>query len=188
MKDIPRETIEKAASGDREAFRQVYETACGFVYTVSLHIVNNETDAEEVTQEVFLKLYRSLKDFQFRSSLKTWLYRVTINAAINAYRKRARDVNRRVDFEDVEPLLEAPAQPMSELDKQDQQNAILALLQPLPPQQRACIILREIEGLSYKEIADSLHTKINTVRTWLRRARERLLAHQKTSEVIHELR
>jgi RNA polymerase sigma-70 factor (ECF subfamily) len=175
MQEISPQIIEQAGAGDRAAFEQIYKAACGFVYTLAWRILENQADAEEVTQEVFIKIYHSLKKFEFRSSFKTWLYRVATNTAINVYRKKAKERSRRFDFDLATKTQEAPDSPLKNLEKQEREKIIQSLLSNLPEKQRACILLRENEGLSYQEIAFTLKTNINTVRTWLKRGRQALL-------------
>jgi RNA polymerase sigma-70 factor (ECF subfamily) len=187
MIQIAQETIVKAARGDMQAFEEIYKAASSFVYTVALRIVNNSADADEVTQDVFIKVHRNLKSFQFRSSFKTWLYRVTTNCAINAYRSRARDYGRRADFDIAEKTVEAPGINQKNLDTQDNQKIVAFLLDKLSPDHRACIVLREIEGFSYDEIAKALNININTVRSRLKRARIALLALNTQGVIKNEL-
>jgi RNA polymerase sigma-70 factor (ECF subfamily) len=181
MEDIPRDILGKAQAGDMKAFERVYRATSGFVYNVALRILHNREEAQEVTQDVFLKIYRNLKYFQFRSSFKTWVYRITMNTAINAYRRVSREINRRQDFQTLENTHPAPDDIEKELTKQEevkeQELRIGSLLSILNPEQRSCIVLREIEGLSYQEISQALNTNINTVRSRLKRAREALLAY-----------
>ncbi|MGB2600326.1 MAG: sigma-70 family RNA polymerase sigma factor [Candidatus Omnitrophota bacterium] len=176
MKDIPKETILQAAEGDLDAFEDIYRVTSGFVYNTALRVVANKEDAEEVTQDVFIKVHRNLKNFHFRSSLKTWIYRITVNTAINKYKKRKREMTRTVEYDDRIEVEGASENAEKELYRKDNEKLIGSLLRMLNPQQRACIVLRSIEGLSYKEIADSLGTNINTVRTRLKRAREKILS------------
>jgi RNA polymerase sigma-70 factor (ECF subfamily) len=187
MKDIPAELIIKASLGDNNAFKEIYQSCSGFVYSVALRIVNNATDAEEVTQEVFIKMYRNLNSFAFRSSFKTWLYRVATNCAINTYRQRAKEKNRSADFEIASSQLEASVSTQPDAPKEEAENMLNKLLSCLSADERACIILREIEGLSYKEIATALKINLNTLRTRLRRAREAILASSKRGVIRNEL-
>jgi len=76
MQDIERELIVRAGEGDMNAFHEIYRRASGFVYSLAYRVVGRKHDAEEVTQDVFLKLHGSLRDFKFESAFKTWLYRV----------------------------------------------------------------------------------------------------------------
>jgi len=180
MEDIQRETIEQAQAGDIAAFERIYRAASGFVYSVALRITNNRQEAQEVAQDVFLKIYHNLKGFQFRSSFKTWVYRVTANTALNAYKKMSRDLNRRQDFDsiiDTQAVSVDTKKEMEERQERDEQKSRLeSLLNSLNPDQRAAIVLREIQGLNYEEISQALNININTVRSRLKRARQALLA------------
>ncbi len=176
MQEIGRELILRAGQGDMRAFRDIYERASGYVYTLAYRVTNTKHDAEEVTQDVFLKLHRSLNSFKFEASFKTWLYRIAVNAALNHAKKRGR-----VTMREVEEVFEDPAtvtQPVARkrLEAEDAEHRLKALLDELNPDQRACIILREIEGMDYREMAQSLGININTVRSRLKRARENLMA------------
>ncbi len=179
MKDIPKDTLIKASNGDREAFEAIYRAVSGFVYSLALRVTRNHADAQEVTQDVFIKIHRSLKSFGFRASFKTWVYRITTNTAINSYRKRIRQMSRQSDFdtaiktEGVEPTVEQT------VDTKNSQEQLMHLLGELNPDQRSCIVLREIEGLSYKEISKTLRININTVRSRLKRARQALMSRAK---------
>ena len=142
---------------------------------MALRITNNGPDAAEATQDVFMKVYRNLKEFQFRSSLKTWIYRITVNTALNYYKKNLRYAGHQVEFD---PAVEygCATDPAEALIEQEEKEKIVSdLLNTLVPQQRACIVLREIEGLSYEEIADTLKINLNTVRSRLKRARQKLM-------------
>jgi RNA polymerase sigma-70 factor (ECF subfamily) len=180
MVDIPREVIELAKAGDLEAFQEIYKAATGFVYNVALRITNNRQEAEEVTQDVFLKVYRNLKDFEFRASLKTWIYRITANTALNAYKRISKVRNRTQGLESIENTVVFSGQADKDIIKHDEQKAneeaLSLLLGRLNADQRSCIVLREIEGLRYEEIARALKININTVRSRLKRAREAMAA------------
>jgi len=188
MIDIPEHLITAAGRGDATAFEAIYKASSGFVYSVALRIIGNTTEAEEVTQEVFVKVYGSLQGFGFRSSFKTWLYKVTMNSALNAYNKRARELGRRADYDEagstaaVEPIAD------SDIDAQETEKRVQQLLDTLTPEHRAVIVLRELEGLSYEEMAAALQININTVRTRLKRAREALMARGKKEVIGHEMR
>ena len=181
MEDIPRDIIEKAQAGDREAFESIYKAASGFVYNVALRITNNREETQEVTQDVFLKVYRHIKDFGFRSSFKTWAYRITVNTALNAHKKATRETDRRQDFETVIETQADPVDTGKQIARQEEaaleKARLEALLNKLNLDQRTCIVLREIEGLSYQEISRVLNINLNTVRSRLKRARETLLAY-----------
>ncbi|MBF0532068.1 MAG: RNA polymerase sigma factor [Candidatus Omnitrophica bacterium] len=168
-------TIRQAASGDITAFEEIYRTWSGYVYNVILRIVGYREDADEVTQEVFLTVYRQLKYFRFQSSFKTWVYRVAVNAALNRVKKTSKERSQMVAYD--ENLTPVAAEPEAEKRAQQEylEQKAKDILDKLNPDQRACVVLRNIEGLSYQEIAAALKININTVRTRLLRARETLL-------------
>ncbi len=91
MGNISRDIIEQAGQGDTEAFEIIYREYSGFVFTLARRVLENSQDAQEVTQDVFITLFHKLNDFRFDSSLKTWIYRISINTAINARNKRSRE-------------------------------------------------------------------------------------------------
>jgi RNA polymerase sigma-70 factor (ECF subfamily) len=183
MEDIPKDLIEQAQAGDMEAFESIYRAASGFVFSVALRITNSTQEAQEVTQDVFVKIYRNLKGFQFRSSFKTWAYRITANTAFNAYKRISREMNRREDFDSVANTEavsdDAKKETATQEERREKEARLESLLTMLNPEQRMCIVLREIEGLSYQEMSEALNLNINTVRSRLKRARETLLAHSK---------
>lgn len=176
MQNIPNDTIIRAAEGDMEAFEEIYRIASGYVYTVALKIAGSREDAEEVTQDVFLSIHKNLKSFRFRSSLKTWIYRITTNRAINAYRKRSKERGRRVTFNDEIDLGDANEVKEDTFEREHNKKLVDSMLESLPQEQRTCVVLKDIEGLKYEEIAKVLRININTVRTRLKRAREKLIA------------
>jgi len=176
MHDISDDILVKASRGDLGAFEAIYKAASGFVYNVAYRVVGRKEDAEEVTQEVFLTVYHKLKDFRFQSSFKTWLYRVTLNSAINYAKKASKERNRTVEYNEDFNAVSVPEEARANMDRAAHQTAIDGLLKMLNPEQRACIVLRNIEGFSYQQIAEALGININTVRSRLKRGRETLMA------------
>jgi len=187
MIDIPASLITGAIQGDSAAFEEVYRLTSSFVYGVALRILANSGDAEEVTQEVFVKIHRSLKDFGFKSSFKTWLYRITTNMAINAYHKRARERGRRADYDEALDIASSDPRVEQGIAGAETEETLHSLLNKLTAEHRAVLVLRELEDLSYGEMAKVLNININTVRTRLKRAREALMAHAKKGVVHHEV-
>ena len=176
MQDVEWELVTRAGRGDMGAFREIYQRVSGYVYTLAYRVVNTKHDAEEVTQDVFLKLHQSLGSFKFESSFKTWLYRIAVNTALNHAKKRSRVTTREVEeiFED--PAVVTQPDATKSIAAGETENQLKILLDQLNPDQRACIVLREIEGLNYQGIATSLGININTVRSRLKRARETLMS------------
>ncbi|MCM8776412.1 MAG: RNA polymerase sigma factor [Candidatus Omnitrophica bacterium] len=186
MEELSEDVLKLAAQGDMTAFRKIYEAVSGFVYSVALRMVRNTADAQEITQDVFLKIYHNLKNFQYRSSFKTWAYQITLNTTLNYCKRLARERNRRTDdsvlaTQGVSPAVE---ERMEQLSREATVQSLLAIL---TPEQRACIVLREIENLSYEEMATVLRLNINTVRTRLKRARQRLIEYAKKGVAQHGL-
>ncbi|HEY8370962.1 MAG TPA: sigma-70 family RNA polymerase sigma factor [Thermodesulfobacteriota bacterium] len=162
--------VTRARNGDREAFRVLVERYEGRAYAIAFGLVGDREDAREIVQEAFLKAYRTLGGFRGDSSFYTWLYRIVVNLAIDARRK-----------EHPSPL-EAPDRledrdspsPSDDAYRSELRAAILAAIDDLPPEQRAAIVLRELEGLSYAEIAEVEQVPIGTVMSRLFYARRKL--------------
>lgn len=175
MQDLSDDILTKASQGDLEAFEVLYKSTAGFVYNVALRIVNNREDAQEVTQEVFLIIYQKLKSFRFESSFKTWIYRITVNYSINFAKKASKMKRKMTEYDDTSVTETVLNNVQTEMDREERNKMIEELLNALNFEQRACVVLRNIEGLSYQQIADTLKVNINTVRSRLKRAREKLL-------------
>lgn len=172
---ITSEVILRAAQGDVGSFEEIYKAASGFVFNVALRVAGNAADAADIAQDVFVKVHRSLGRFEHRSSFKTWLYRITVNAALNHRKSTAKHSGTRADFDDALEYEDKRENVKDALDRKERERTLQALLDRLDEDQRACIVLREIEGLDYSEISEALGVKLNTVRTRLKRAREKLM-------------
>ena len=170
-----------------EAFKEIYDRASGYVYTIAYRVVGAREEAQEVTQDVFLSIHRNLKKFQFRAAFKTWIYRITTNIAINAYRKRSKERARNVAFDEtIDP--EHHAGTGEEKFERDHNEALVqSIMEILPADQRMCLALKEIEGMKYEEIAEVLNIKLNTVRTRIKRAREKLISHYRKGSGQNEV-
>jgi RNA polymerase sigma-70 factor (ECF subfamily) len=177
MEEIAKDILIRASQGDTRAFEDVYKASSSFVYNVALRVVNNREDALEVAQEVFMIIYHKLKGFRFESSFKTWVYRITANCAINFAKKssRLKTVPYENAFDEGAVLSEA----RTRMEQEHQSQLVENLLAELNCDQRACVVLRDIQGLSYEEIAQALNININTVRSRLKRSREKLLSLRK---------
>ncbi|MBU0503244.1 MAG: sigma-70 family RNA polymerase sigma factor [Candidatus Omnitrophota bacterium] len=175
MDEISKEILKRASQGDIKAFEEIYGHTSDFVYTLAFKITRNISDAQEVCQDVFMKIYHGLNGFQFRSAFKTWVYRITVNTAINYYRKSARQSKDRLDYDGIIESIPDRRSTAEGAIKSDNEARFNGLVDKLIPEYKACLILREIEGLSYQEIATALKIPINTVRSRLKRARETLL-------------
>lgn len=179
MHDIPDDVLKKAAGGDIGAFEVIYKAFAGFVYNVAYGVLRNAGEAEEVVQEVFPNAYRQLRFFRSQSSVKTWIYRITVNCAINRYKKIARETEKQKEYGNNFNAGVLSGAPESAGDSESRRAVIDGFLDMLNPDQRACVVLRNVEGFSYRQIADALKVNINTVRTRLARAREKMIALRK---------
>ena len=154
------------------------------LYTAALRMTRNAADAEDLVQETYLKAYRGFGSFQQGTNLKAWLYRILTNTYINAYRAKKRRPEEN-DLDDVEDLylyrrlggLEAAAAGRSAEDEvleQITEGEVKAALEALPEQFRMAVLLADVEGFSYKEIAEILDVPIGTVMSRLHRGRKAL--------------
>ncbi|HNW34442.1 MAG TPA: RNA polymerase sigma factor [Candidatus Ozemobacteraceae bacterium] len=182
MPEISDLIIERACSGDRKAFEEIYRAHSGMVYNVAFRMTGHLETAGEITQDVFMAVFRKLAQFRGQSKLKTWIYRITVNTALNLRRREAVEKERLRAYAVEKKVLEPQVTPQPGDEPFDR---VQELMMFLPPEQRVCMLLRSIEQLGYQEIADILEININTVRTRLKRARESLFA--KLRGGTHEL-
>ena len=175
-----RKIIKKAAAGNADAFEQLllkYQTP---IYNLCLRITGNQEDAADMTQEAFLKAWRSLSSFQFDSSFSTWLYRLASNTCLDYLRSLKRRPQCSLTVEDdegeeqvLDVIDEAPTPEEALLSAEERSQLVNALSQ-LETSQRQIITLRVVNDLSYAEIAEILDVKEGTVKSRLARARDSL--------------
>jgi RNA polymerase sigma-70 factor (ECF subfamily) len=167
--------IHKAAHGDRDAFAQLLERYEKPVYHHALRMVGNPEDAADLTQEVFLKVWQGLPAFQGDSAFSTWLYRVTGNVCIDFHRrekKRRGDLSLEGGEGALSAALPDPApSPHGALEAKERSQSLEDGLAQLSDEHRQVLILREINGLSYEEIAQALGLSPGTVKSRIARAR-----------------
>jgi RNA polymerase sigma-70 factor (ECF subfamily) len=178
------ELVERFKGGDRSAFNEIVRRYQHRVYTLSLRWMRDEQVANEVAQDVFLALYRSLPKFRGEAQLSTWIYRVVINHFKNKrlYRSR-RHVDRHEPLEgrgaidDDAPKRQLPstdALPDAAVHRSDAERLVRTALETLDDEQRRIILLRDVEDLSYEEIGELLDLPKGTVKSRLHRARAQL--------------
>lgn len=151
--------------GDRSAFRQIFDLCQIQVYRVAVRMVG-EQDAADVSQQVFLQIYNSIDLFRGQASFRTWVYRLTINECLQHLRRKARRKHGQLDWE--------PPAPNNELQRIEQRELLELALSRIAPELRSLFLLREIESLSYREIAEALNVPEGTVGSRLNRARYEL--------------
>jgi RNA polymerase sigma-70 factor (ECF subfamily) len=169
--------------GDEQAFAEAFQLHKDFVYTLAFKLLNDKAEAMDVTQEVFATLFRKVRAFRGDSSLKTWLYRVAINQAANRNRwwnRRFRHRTLSLDLASQTILARCPAfhsrypSPAGECYSRELRHALQKSLQKLPFDQRVAVTLRDVEGLTYEEIAELTSANIGTVKSRIARGREKL--------------
>jgi len=176
------ELVARSSSGDKDAYRLLVEKYQQRVFGIALEVVKSREDAEDIAQEVFVKAYLSLPDFKGQSSFYTWLYRIAYNMAVDFRRRVQRRGGPPVEFDEAkigstpdDAILRTRFDgPHDLVVRKEESHQIQKVLAEISPEHRAVITLREIEGLSYDEIADVLRVSKGTVMSRLHYARKRL--------------
>ena len=193
-------SIDALRAGDRDAFAQFVDATSTHVYRVAVKILGNEQDSEDVLQETYLKAFRSLRDFEGRSSLTTWIYRIAVNEALMLIRRRkVQMVSLEDGDDDQDPVGKGMAitdwccLPESDLLSAEAQAFMDQAIQKLSMNLRVVFIMRDMEGLSIQETAEALGISEGVIKARLLRARLRLrqelsiyyggkLVHERTGE------
>ncbi len=184
MSDIDKTiSFEALRSGDREAFARLVDETSGKIYHTALQILGDAQDAEDVLQETYLKAFRSLPQFEGRSSLMTWLYRIAVNEALMIIRRR-KPLAMSVDEANPDPEGEPEGEgmeivdfcclPEGELLSGEARRFLDQAIQHLPANLRVVFVMRDLEGLSIQETAEALGLSEANVKTRLLRARMKL--------------
>jgi len=171
-------------AGDETAYELLIQRFEQPVYSLVSRLLDDPADAADVTQEVFLKVFRKVSGFRAESSLKTWIYRIAVNEARNQRRWFVRHKGKEVGLESEtdaqgpqEWLSDPGRSPYQTALDQETQTLIEAALTKVSPNYRAAVVLREVEGLSYEEIAEVLEISLGTVKSRILRGRESLRRH-----------
>jgi len=173
--------VRRVQARDEMAFREIVERYQSKVFSIIFGILRNRNDAEDIAQQVFAKVYFSIKNFDFRSSLLTWIYKITVNECYDYLRKkRVRKLVYESDFsqEDSDRMQasEPAVDPGVPVDKQlAQRDLIVKLLSKIPEDERSLILLKEVEGRSVEELAQMTGLNENTIKVKLFRTRQKLL-------------
>jgi RNA polymerase sigma-70 factor, ECF subfamily len=173
--------VQRCAAGDEDACAALVDEHQRLVYQLALHLLGDHNEALDLSQEVFLRVFRTIHRFRGQSALRTWIYRIAINQARNRMRWwRRRRRGQQVSLDDHVrahgelPTESAAASPERVYRQKEVAGRIWQALEALPFDQKTAIVLREIDGLSYDEIAFSLGVAVGTVKSRLARARESL--------------
>ncbi len=175
-----RALIQQAKQGDQAAFAQLVTAYEGKIYNLALRYLGNREDAMDASQEVFLRMYRFLDGFQEDSSFSTWLYRIGVNVCKDLLSRRTKRAEQPLEYPDEEDESRAADIPDERYDPEaivesaELRKILTDAIQQLPEPQREMIVLRDVQGLSYEEIAETLCLEAGTVKSRLFRARENL--------------
>jgi RNA polymerase sigma-70 factor (ECF subfamily) len=176
-----RALIEQAKSGSQIAFRTLVERHQRRAFAIALGLVRDEQDAREIVQEAFLRVYRGLAQFHGGSSFFTWHYRIVTNLSIDLMRKPARRETQLDEARELEEGSEIPlvarldgADPLDVVRRGEIRERIQRALDALPPYHRGVILMRELEGMSYEEMAEAMGVSKGTIMSRLFHARQKL--------------
>jgi RNA polymerase sigma-70 factor (ECF subfamily) len=175
-REIGAEIIESCRSGDRDALRVLYDSYKDRVYSISLYFFHgDQAVAADVTQQVFLKLMTSIGQFRGNAEFSTWLYRLVVNACMDAARRRKSDAVA-VDRSPLEGFA-GPGSQEEEYARAQMASSVRTAVSALPPKFRIAVLLRYFDDLSYEQMAEALHCSMGTVASRLSRA-HRILAER----------
>jgi RNA polymerase sigma-70 factor (ECF subfamily) len=173
--------VRRAQSGDESAFREIVERYQSKVFSIIHGIIRQRNDVEDIAQQVFSKVYFSIRNFDFRSSLITWIYKITVNECFDYLRKKkvrklvyesdlSEDEARRV--ENTEPAVDRQVPVDQNLARRDY---VVKLLTRVSEEERTLLMLKEVEGRSVEELAEMTGMNENTIKVKLFRARQKLV-------------
>jgi len=169
--------VQKAARGDVEAFGRLVRDHSGLVYRVALRILGSE-DAQDASQEVWIRVWQNIKKFRGESSFSTWLYKITVNTCLSARRKEKNREARELSgdkFPYLPIVSGSEDDPESAALGKERRGELFRALEGVRTEHRAALILRHMEGLSYAEVAEILEVPDGTAKGWVNRGRAALL-------------
>jgi len=174
-----RRLILRAQAGDAGAFRLLIERHQRRVFAIALGLVRDEQDAREIAQEAFLRVHKGLPQFHGGSTFFTWLYRIVTNLSIDLMRKPSRreaDLHFALEVDDADSTLlpAVDADPYDVVRRGELSERISRALEQLPPYHRGVILMREVEGMSYEEMAEAMQVSKGTIMSRLFHARKKL--------------
>jgi len=169
------EMISRCQQGDQEALKEIFNKYHKKVYRIAYGVVRHREEALDIVQEVFIKLFRSIKNFKGESHFYTYLYRMVMNTAIDHARKTGKQFISSLDEEgSFEPSDELEKGPERILLQKELEERVKGAMEKLPAEQRAALIFRDVEGLSYQEMAEAMGCSIGTVMSRLHYGRKRI--------------
>ncbi len=183
MNEEDRKLLRESAAGNHEAFRLLVERYQRSIFRICLGFVRDPQEAEDLTQDVFLLVYKNAGRFREKSRVSTWIYRIAVNRSMNRLRyRRAREWLRfyGISTDDPNPvsqIADAREDPDASLERRERQELVRRALQRLPASQRAALILHSVEGISHEEIACIAGCSVSAIESRIHRARFTLKGH-----------
>jgi len=169
------EMISRCQQGDQEALKEIFDKYHKKVYRIAYGVVRQREEALDIVQEVFIKLFHSIKNFKGRSHFYTYLYRMVMNTAIDHARKTGKQAISSLDQEgSFQPSDDLEKGPERILLQKELEERVKSAMDKLPAEQRAALIFRDVEGLSYQEMAEAMGCSIGTVMSRLHYGRKRI--------------
>lgn len=175
------ELVALAKQGDMDAFEALILQHEKIVYNIAFRMMDGGEDVKDMAQEVFLKVYRNLERFDGKSAFSTWIYRIAVNTCIDEIRKRKGKQTYSLDaeLEDEDgnykkQFADEGGRPEEEMLRKELRGEVLAALETLSPEHKAAVILRDIRGYSYEEIAEMMQMPLGTVKSRISRGRAQL--------------
>jgi RNA polymerase sigma-70 factor (ECF subfamily) len=174
-----KELIDALKKGDTHAFGNLVDTYSNNIYRICIGILARKEDAEDVTQEVFTKIYLNIQSFQEKAKLSTWIYRIAMNQCSEHLRKASRKkrFNKTISSDGNAPYqiaIEQTLHPDLQLIEHEEQTIILNAINSLPEKYRMVLTLNAIEGVSYKDVAETLNSSLSATESLLYRAKQQL--------------
>ena len=171
--------IQKAQKGDTNAFGTLVASYEKFIFNVACKMFSNSEDAADIAQEALIKVYKNIDKFDFNSSFSTWLYRITVNACIDEMRRRKGRESISIDAEDEESGLAVQIEDTSlgaeeRVIQNETVSEVRAAIDKLSEEHKTVIILRDLQDMTYEQVAQTLDISIGTVKSRLARARKSL--------------
>jgi RNA polymerase sigma-70 factor (ECF subfamily) len=178
--------VQRAQAGDRDALSALIQSQQTYVYSIAMSLMHNPADAADMTQEAFIRLMRSLGTYRAETKFTTWLYRLVTNICLDGLRRRGRPVDSLDEpssgaaGDDAQSAGDRLAdsdrwtQPESEVELRESAAEVRAALDHLPPAQRLALTLHYFDDLRYEDIAEVMGLPLNTVKSHIRRGKERL--------------
>jgi RNA polymerase sigma-70 factor, ECF subfamily len=171
--EIESRVIKEFMAGSKGAFQEIYEKTADFVYNVIYKMVRNEQDALDLAHDVYVKIFEKRGDYTFQAAFSSWLYRIAVNHTLNHLKRQKWFFARRSIIYKADEYLD---ENLNNIEKKDDLRLAQALLNKLKPDYKACLVLRDLEELSYEKIADILKINVGTVKSRISRGRSDLRA------------